>query len=161
MGGDSGADGWASTGKIARDFDEDWTLDHNEPFDAVLIDMLRTHRAKRKDYAGDGHPNQNFYDTAYQLSSTAGLSCEQLLATKAARLRVLLPALAEGPKPANESIEDTLLDRAVYSVLALTIWREGGYHHPPQGVGIAQPVIGGRNDTLESIRRPIKDQPQA
>jgi hypothetical protein len=28
----------------------------------------------------------------------------------------------------NESIFDTLLDRAVYSVIATTIWEEGGYN---------------------------------
>jgi hypothetical protein len=68
-------------------------LDPNEPFDAVLIKMLETHRAKRKDYAGDDHPNQNFYDTAYQLSLTGGHAVESLISTKQARLRVLLPRL--------------------------------------------------------------------
>lgn len=100
----------------------------------VIIDMVETHERKKADYAGEGDPNQNFYDTAYQLSSTAGLSVEQLLATKAARLRVLLPALGSGGSPKNESVEDTILDRAVYAVIALTIWREGGYHQEPQGV---------------------------
>jgi hypothetical protein len=116
----------------------------DSPFEDVLYDMLQLHYLKRRDYAGDGHPNQNFYDTAYQLSSTAGLSVEQLLATKAARLRVLLPALTEGAKPANESIEDTLLDRAVYAVIALTVWREGGYARGPQGVTpLVDPYQGG------------------
>lgn len=104
-------------------------LDPEEPFDAILIKMLQTHRSKRQDYAGDDHPNQNFYDSAYQLGLTGGHSVEALLATKAARLRVLLPKLWKNrnSKPSNEGIEDTLLDRAVYSVIALTIWDEGGY----------------------------------
>lgn len=104
-------------------------LDPEEPFDAVLIQMLQTHRAKRADYAGGDHPNQNFYDTAYQLSQTGGHSVETLIATKQARLRVLLPQVWKNSntKPANEGIEDTLLDRAVYSVIALTIWNEKGY----------------------------------
>jgi len=103
-------------------------LDPDDPFEAVLIQMLETHRAKRTDYAGDDHPNQNFYDSAYQLGQTAGHSVEQLIATKQARLRVLLPRLWRGSDaPRNEGVRDTLLDRAVYSVIALTIWNENGY----------------------------------
>lgn len=112
--------------------DETITLDPDNDFEAVLIKMVRTSRAKRADYAGDGeedHPWQNFYDTAYQMSSTAGHSVETLISTKQARLRILLSKLwrRAGGGPKNEPIEDTLLDRAVYSVIALCIWNEGGY----------------------------------
>jgi hypothetical protein len=105
------------------------TLNPEEAFDAVLIKMVETHRAKRQDYAGDDHPNQNFYDVAYQLGLTPGHSVESLIATKQARLRILLPRLWKKTKlkPANEGIADTLLDRAVYSVIALTIWNVGDY----------------------------------
>jgi len=104
------------------------TLDPENPFEAVLIQMVETHRAKAKDYAGDDHPNQNFYDTAYQLGLTAGHSVETLIGTKQARLRVLLPRMwRNGDSPSNEGIDDTLLDRAVYSVIAKTLWEEGGY----------------------------------
>lgn len=104
-------------------------LDPNNSFEAVLIEMVKTHREKAQDYAGDGHPNQNFYDSGYQLQLTAGHSCETLIATKQARLRVLLPNLwaNSDSKPSNESIRDTLLDRAVYSVIALTILDDGDY----------------------------------
>lgn len=104
------------------------TLNPENPFEAVLIQMVQTHRKKKKDYAGAGHPNQNFYDTAVQLGLFGGHSVEALIATKQARLKVLLPQFwNEGSSPANEGIEDTLLDRAVYSVIALTIWGEDGY----------------------------------
>jgi hypothetical protein len=91
--------------------------------------MAETHRKKAKDYAGNDHPNSNFYHTGAQLGLTSGHAVESLIATKQARLRVLLPALwaNENNGPANEGIDDTLLDRAVYSVIALTIWNEGGY----------------------------------
>lgn len=104
-------------------------LNPEEPFDAVLIKMLATHRSKRRDYAGDDHPNQNFYDSAYQVGITGGHSVETLIATKQARLRVLLPQLWKNSntQPSNEGIEDTLLVRAVYATIALTIWEEGGY----------------------------------
>jgi hypothetical protein len=103
-------------------------LNPDDPFEAVLIKAAETHRAKGADYAGDDHPNQNFYDAAYQLGGTGGHSVETLIATKQARLRVLLPKLWKGSDgPRNEGIEDTLLDRAVYSIIAVTIWNEGGY----------------------------------
>jgi len=103
-------------------------LDPNDAFEAVLIKMVETSRAKRKDYAGEDHPWQNFYDSGYQLGLTAGHSVEQLIATKQARLRVLLPAhWKDGAGAVNEGIEDTLLDRAVYSVIAICLWNEGGY----------------------------------
>lgn len=105
------------------------TLDPKEPFEAMLIELVKTHRSKRSDYAGDDHPNQNFYDSAYQLGVTGGHSVETLIATKQARLRILLPRLWKNPhsKPSNESIRDTLVDRSVYSGIALTIWDEDGY----------------------------------
>lgn len=101
-------------------------LDLDDPFDQIIKDMVVTNRKKRADYAGDSHWLQNFYDTAYQLSGTGGQSCELLIATKQARLRVLLDPKSNR-SPANEAIEDTLLDRAVYSVLAVGLYREHGY----------------------------------
>lgn len=107
------------------------TLDPSNDFESVLIKMVQTSRRKRADYAGDGaddNPWQNFYDSAYQLGETAGLSVEQLIATKQARLRVLLRKYWDnGSGAQNEPIDDTLLDRAVYAVIALCVWNEGGY----------------------------------
>lgn len=125
------------------------SLDRSKPFEAILIKMAETHRRKAADYAGDFHPNQNFYDTGRQLQLTGGHAVEALISTKQARLRVLLPALwaplgsdksSSGPK--NEPIEDTLLDRAVYSVLAILLFNEGGYARdtPPDVAGVNKKV---------------------
>lgn len=105
------------------------TLDPENDFEAMLIAMVVKHREKSADYSGQDHPNQNFYDSAYQLGQTAGHSVEQLIATKQARLRILIPRFWSGvdTTPVNEGIGDTLLDRAVYSVIAVTIWNEEGY----------------------------------
>lgn len=105
------------------------TLNEDNDFEAILIKMVEMHRMKAKDYAGNDHPNQNFYDSAYQLSLTGGHSVETLIATKQARLRVLLKQLWDDSdfRPTNEGIYDSLLDRAVYSVIAMTIWDEQGY----------------------------------
>jgi len=119
---------------VAEDYNI--TFDLENPFEAALLRMLETHRKKGADYAGEkeaDHPNQNFYDTAYQLGLTGGHSVEALIATKQARLRVLLPKhWNNGGDPLNEGIADTLLDRAVYSVIAMTLWAEAGYDVPQE-----------------------------
>jgi hypothetical protein len=103
-------------------------LDPDNPFESELIKIAGMHRKKNLDYSGRNHQNQNFYDSAYQLGLTGGHSVESLISTKQARLRVLLPEYWNNElRPANEGIEDTLLDRAVYSVIAMVIWAEGGY----------------------------------
>lgn len=106
------------------------TLSSEDPFEAVIIKMVETNRKKRRDYAGDGHYLSNFYDSAVQLKLSAGHSVETLIATKQSRLKVLLPNYWGGclDGPSNEPIFDSLLDRAVYSVLAMCIWNEGGYN---------------------------------
>lgn len=100
------------------------TLDPNDPFEKQLIDIVATNRRKRKDYAGDGDPFRNFKDTAIQVNGSPGLSVEVLLATKASRLKTLL---FTGASAVNESVEDTILDRAVYSIIALAMYRQGLY----------------------------------
>jgi len=104
-------------------------LNQDNAFERILAEMVSVHRRKVKDYAGSAHPNENFYDSANQTGLTAGHSVETLIATKQARLKVLLPNYwtSNNATPANESIYDTLLDRAVYAVIALTIWNEQGY----------------------------------
>lgn len=99
-------------------------LNEDDPFESIVLEMVKINRKKRGDYAGTDWWTQNFYDSAYQTNSTAGHSVEQLIATKQSRLRVLSKP---GKVPNNESILDTLIDRAVYSVLAVGIYNEGGY----------------------------------
>jgi hypothetical protein len=113
----------------ARGTDE-FVLDPNDPFEALLIEMVQLNRAKRHDYAGDSDPWQNFYDSAQQVNGTAGQSVETLIATKQARLRQLL---FTGRSPKNESVRDTILDRAVYSVIALSIFDRGDYSPETSG----------------------------
>lgn len=107
-------------------------LTPKDPFEAIIIKMVETNRKKRKDYAGDNpNPFQNFYDSSNQVGLSPGASCEVLIGTKQARLKTLLPRYWDGfDGPQNEPIEDTLLDRAVYSVIALCIWAQGGYDGP-------------------------------
>ena len=67
---------------------------------------------------GDDYANQdrlsNFKTTANIIGTTPELSCLNLIAVKVARLGVLLNSK---DKPKNESIQDSVLDLANYSVL--------------------------------------------
>jgi hypothetical protein len=100
------------------------TLDLDDPFDKVVMEMLRLNRAKRSDYAGDDHPYQNFIDSADQTNDCAGKSVETLIATKQSRLRHLLFTDRD---VINEPCRDTLIDRAVYAVIAVGLYDEGHY----------------------------------
>ena len=96
----------------------------DDPFEAVLIGMVETNRRKRADYAKDSDPFSNFKATASFLNvppyMAALFNCQQKLARVSA-----LTTNARTNKPQNEALEDTLLDNAVYAVIALAIYRHG------------------------------------
>ncbi len=84
--------------------------------------MAEIHAAKSNDYAGKEDPCSNFRLSSDQVQAKPMLSVEVLIATKQARLRELM--WTPGKTVRNESVEDTLLDRAVYSVIAVLLWQE-------------------------------------
>lgn len=92
------------------------TLDDNDPIEKVLIDIVLTNRKKRADYAQDGSIFSNFEQAAFAAGTTVAQGIEYMIATKQARLVALR---SNGREPQNESVYDTMLDRAVYSVIAL------------------------------------------
>src|SRR3954452_5515233 len=94
-------------------------------FDEILDTMRELHARKAADYTNGLDPFSNFKHSAEQVGITPGLACEVLIATKQARLKELLGSVGKAAQ--NESVEDTLLDRAVYSVIALDMYRQGLY----------------------------------
>jgi hypothetical protein len=104
-------------------------LKMDDPFDKVLSEIQDINRKKRADYAADSDIFSNFKDVGHQLGATAGTAVEAHIATKQSRLRQLLQP---GREPKNESVRDTLLDRAVYSVIALALHDEGLYSSEEQ-----------------------------
>ena len=104
---------------------EDLTLNPDDPIERVLLDIVRTNRAKRADYAQDGNIFSNFEQAAFAAGTSVEQGIEYMIATKQARLVALR---TNGRPPANESVYDTKLDRAVYSVIALA------YDRSQQGV---------------------------
>lgn len=106
------------------------TLDPNDPFDRVLIDIVTTNRRKRADYTTTGSSAwQNFDIAEERLARRYGLDREKirgaavdmLLFTKDTRL----DSITSNGQAQNEPAEDTLLDEAVYSII-----RYGRYRYP-------------------------------
>lgn len=101
-----------------------WDEMATDPIGAILLDMYTVNKSKRADYTGDRGIFANFEESSDQVGISPGHGIEYMIATKQSRLKGLL---RPGVKPNNESVEDTLLDRAVYSVLALAAHRAGLY----------------------------------
>lgn len=89
------------------------TLDPRSPFEAALIPIVETNRRKLLDYTSPGSSAWENFDRAGD--QTGSDTVEVLIATKQARLRALR---LRGGDPQNESVQDSLLDRAVYSIIA-------------------------------------------
>jgi len=94
--------------------DEFVTLSRDDEFDRVLIKMKEIHDKKKEDYSDINNRFSNFEYSAQASGITVAQVFEVLISTKQARLIELM----KGKVPKNEPIGDTLLDRAVYCVLA-------------------------------------------
>ena len=91
-------------------------LNPDDPIEAILIKIVNTNRRKRADYAQDGDIFSNFRQASFAAGVTPEQGIEYMIATKQARLMALR---SNGRPPSNESVEDTMLDRAVYAIIAL------------------------------------------
>lgn len=99
-------------------------LSESDPFDAVVSEIQALNHRKRSDYASEADIFSNFKDAGRQLGLTAGHAVELHVATKQSRLRQLLGTARE---PNNESIRDSLIDRAVYALISVALWDAGLY----------------------------------
>lgn len=90
-----------------------------ERFWQVLADMYRMHCRKSKDYGTDGDLYANCRSSeAYGIPAWLGVSIR--IGDKEQRVQ----SFAVKGELANESIEDSLLDSAVYNVIRLVLYRE-------------------------------------
>lgn len=93
----------------------------NPKFNALLQHMAELHDRKNSDYAVDGSPYSNFEFAAKYAGVGVDVVFDVLLGIKQARLNALY---ANGRDPKNESVQDTLIDRAVYAALAASYHME-------------------------------------
>lgn len=96
-------------------------LNSSDPFESALIDIVTINRRKRADYATDNDIFSNFRGAGARTGLNAGKIVDVMIAIKDERLRALQ---ANGRDPQNESVLDTLLDRAVYGVIGYAIGKE-------------------------------------
>lgn len=99
-------------------------LNPGDPFEKVLVGIIETNRRKRADYAADGEIFSNFYDTSHFAGFenawlSALFNCQQKL-SRISSLR----SNGRLNDPANEAVGDTLLDHAVYAVIAYAIFQD-------------------------------------
>lgn len=93
----------------------------NPKFDAVLQKMKAIHDKKSADYANDANRYSNFESAATSAGTTVDVVFRTLIGVKLARLAELQ---GKGKTPNNESIQDSLLDLAVYASLYASYYEE-------------------------------------
>lgn len=100
----------------------------NPQFNAVLGEMADLHDRKNHDYAEDNNPYSNFEYAAAHAGVTVQQVFDVMLGIKQARLRQLTVKDA-----INESIRDSMIDRAVYAALAVAYYdAQAAQGTPPQ-----------------------------
>lgn len=103
---------------------EQTVLDPSSAFERALITMVATARKKRADYASDADEFSNFRDQAdFADFESPALAALYQVVSKLTRVKALRRngRMAE---TANEAVDDTFLDIAVYAVLAHAMWLE-------------------------------------
>lgn len=103
----------------------------NPKFTSLLKTMSDMHERKNSDYSEEGNPYSNFElsgGLATKFTNPADVSFAVLLGVKMARLQELL---GKGKTPKNESVQDTLLDLAVYAALWASYYGVGSAAESP------------------------------
>ncbi len=91
----------------------------NPRFNALLKEIQQLHDAKSCDYSKDGDPLSNFRRSkAFGVDPFKGILIR--LSDKWSRIE----ELSAGKKAQNESLRDSLIDNAVYSLLAVILLDE-------------------------------------
>lgn len=95
------------------------TLDRpRDEFEQVLSEMLELHRKKSEDYGSDEDPYTNIRSSEnFGVLDWVGALIREN--DKTTRIQSFL----KKGKLANESVEDSLWDKAVYSVIAIVLYR--------------------------------------
>lgn len=101
-------------------------FDPSYPFDAFLLKMKEIHDSKRTDYASHADPLGNFRECErIGLAPSQGIMVR--MGDKWSRINNLLRRLHAnegGPAVKDESLEDTLVDLANYSILLAVCLRQ-------------------------------------
>lgn len=91
----------------------------NETFHRLVDEIKALHDQKNHDYATDADPLSNF-----RRSERLGVPAWKGILVRMTDKWSRIEELANGKKPKNESLRDSLIDNAVYSLLAVQILDE-------------------------------------
>jgi len=109
-------------GMLKEIFENQKAVFHGHPgFYELLAEMAELHSRKNHDYAGSGTPLCNFYKSN-EMGVTPFTGVMVRLSDKWSRIESFMKQGILEVK--GESVEDTLLDNAVYSLLAILLLRE-------------------------------------
>lgn len=106
----------------------------SKTFKGILREMGEVHDRKQKDYGKDDDPLHNVRSST-EWGVPAWLGTMIRATDKVRRLQTY----ARTGKLANEGVEDAFLDLAVYSILALILFREEQNTLPPKEEILARP----------------------
>lgn len=97
----------------------------NAAFDKLIQEIQLLHDSKNQDYAADADPLSNFRRAeAFGVPAWKGILVR--LSDKWSRIE----QLANGKTPKNESLRDSLIDNAVYSLLCVLLLDEAQKREP-------------------------------
>lgn len=91
----------------------------SQEFHNILREMGELHDRKQKDYGTDSDPFKNVRNSQ-DFGIDPWIGCMVRANDKMKRIQ----SFAQKGTLANESVEDSLLDLAVYSIIALVLYRE-------------------------------------
>jgi len=89
-------------------------------FQDIIDEMVSLHDKKRKDYGKDTDPYANIRAGSQFIGVPDVVGCLMRMNDKMFRLS----AWCHGSTMVNESVEDSLMDLAVYAIIALDLIRE-------------------------------------
>ncbi len=89
-------------------------IERNPTFNKLLDEMKNIHDKKSRDYALENNVYSNFEFAAMYAGVTVQQAFDVLIGVKQARL---LNLISSGKDPLNESVLDTMQDKAIYNAL--------------------------------------------
>jgi len=104
------------------------TLRKGDSFEALLIEVVETHRKKAADYNPEATNTKgllptNFDEVAREVPLADYTPVMDAYTMTMRKLKRVGHLLTPGFEPVNEALDDSMLDAAVYAVLMLELYR--------------------------------------
>ena len=108
---------------MAVNVPEPVTLNEDDPFERILVDLVKTNRVKGMQYGdAEGDPFNNFYENALATGLSPRQVCEVLLQKHQGQIKKYFMSGAHTP-----GVDDAMIDRAVYAIISIELYRRELY----------------------------------